>query len=49
MVKKVYFDFNVFVNFLKKTEIQTTVIDFKKRGYVFYHSPAYLEEIANIG
>lgn len=44
----VYFDFNVFVNYLKNEETKIKLEDLKCK-YLFYYAPPYLEEVANIG
>lgn len=43
----IYFDYNVFINYMKDINIQN-YCDKLKNKYSFYYSPAYLEEVANI-
>lgn len=43
----IYFDYNVFVNYIQNKEVYTHLNDMKEK-YTYVYSPAYLEEVANI-
>lgn len=45
--KKVYFDYNVFVNYINSSEVKSEV-EKKQDTYIYVSSPAFLEEVANI-
>ncbi|MBN3146264.1 hypothetical protein [Pectobacterium brasiliense] len=44
-MKKIYLDYNVFLDILERNEYDFT-IDLKNKGFVFFYSPAHIEEVA---
>jgi len=45
--KRVYFDYNVFVNYINLKEVKHE-IEKKQDEFIYVYSPAFLEEVANI-